>query len=1622
MAYTEFYCDPVNGSNLNAGSTTDAAAVYTAANGGWNSSTGVFTPASGDPSATVSVGMFASVYLDAATVGVFVGRVTAVDSTTITVSLTVKIGSAPATGANGRTIKVGGAWKGPNGAEKWPLENIASGLKNVAGDIPRYNLRNNAEYDITSGISNSQAGPFVVQGYTTSAGDGGRAIIDAQSNSIIPLRIGANTTEWVDIEVKGSASNYGIHINGQRVLLRRCVSHDHYKSGIIAPYGGFFDECEVYATNSSNTSSEAGFYIAGDSVLVRCVAHDNTGNTTAGFRIVTCNASLNFCISDTNGAVGLRTNVGGLRLLNCDFYNNASDGIKLENEDAGIFTIENCNLFLNGGYGINGSGAGGRVGSVKNCAFGSGTKANTSGTATGLSGLAEIGTVVYTANELPWADAPAGDFTLNGAACRGTGRGSFMQTAAGYGGTVSKPDIGAAARGGTFPAVANTRYGVTYGAAGIEYTGLLEIPNSGTPTGTQDATSDDCVVSGKKYGSPQRTGTAAGGGGYTYGDEDPDYVLTTADGAGHYHPPEAAEVISTATFGADGIVAGTYDVSDVAEGNIIVGASIGGVAGTYPLTATTQAADAAILEAEKAYLLATKTITFGASNVVGTLAVSNVLTAVTGGTFNATNLTNAKILKGTTWGVSLGETGTLEGCVDSTGTNQGTTGLLVAGTFYATGWWDGLAYEAAPDFPAVGNVYNDTVDGEAGTLTFADTTYVLDTAPDYGVAGTGGAKTATLTAAGNVLTGTGAFGVGGTSVTPSYSPDFPDVTSVLTTDTVDGSAGTFDATNLSVGNVIQDVAFGVGLTGTGANLLATHTTYLSLEAGRNSTTAAAGQILSTHSVTIAGVTTNGTYVPIAQANARKTGTPYYGAGGAVDGTCYVPGAADVRKTVSVDATTGTLVGIVDSTGTLHAYGTCSAAQAWTATGIVHDDGTVSTYGIMSDVGYHTSGVLDVSNDYSSLDYAIEAAGGTYHEATTGEVQDGVAFGASSGLTGTYSPGGTFAEGQADQLTTDRAAVGAVAGSILTTVVGLLGTVDGTYVAPVQAGYSALAAGYGAGGLTTGTLAASKIRDATYGTLADGSVLVAAGGAYVDPSDAEVKLGTAVGVSPRAGTWDAVTKTDVVAATWVVVGHDRWTGGAAGEYPTTDTTNAAHQAADLAFLNANLDEMIAANASIRAQYGCNAGTAVVEEHTANQVLKSAGGNYNDDNLSVGNVRPVEFGLSQTGTLANLVATDAAYVALEATRNSKTAGADQILTGYSVTIAGVTTNGTFDEAARNTDPGIANVKDGVTYKILNVSLEGTYESGAGGTYPAAAYVHSDAGAYGPTGVEYTPSLSALANWCLVAGITWPALDEVDGDVAFGPVTGLEYVGTGVNAATIPQIIRDAMKLAPTAGVPAAGSVDKHLDDILEDTGTTLPTQIAALDIGGGTGVYACTWTVNDGTTVLQGATVSFWLAGVLRGTGTTDASGEVSMSLDAGTYTVAISLSGYTFASTTHTVSATASTWTKTFSMTAIVFSPTPDADQVTAWGYVYGPAGTVESGATIVLEQRTAGARQIYDNAPRTLTADGSGLVSAVVWADGSEYRYRRGTGGEWSELFAPEDDEDPDLPNSYRLPGWLGAS
>lgn len=58
-------------------------------------------------------------------------------------------------------------------------------------------------------------------------------------------------------------------------------------------------------------------------------------------------------------------------------------------------------------------------------------------------------------------------------------------------------------------------------------------------------------------------------------------------------------------------------------------------------------------------------------------------------------------------------------------------------------------------------------------------------------------------------------------------------------------------------------------------------------------------------------------------------------------------------------------------------------------------------------------------------------------------------------------------------------------------------------------------------------------------------------------------------------------------------------------------------------------------------------------------------------------------------------------------------------------------------------------------------------------------------------------------------------------------VDNVGAGGGGGLTSQQVRDAMKLAPTAGAPSAGSVDEHLDVINVDTTTDIPADIAALN---------------------------------------------------------------------------------------------------------------------------------------------------------------------------------------------------
>jgi len=171
--------------------------------------------------------------------------------------------------------------------------------------------------------------------------------------------------------------------------------------------------------------------------------------------------------------------------------------------------------------------------------------------------------------------------------------------------------------------------------------------------------------------------------------------------------------------------------------------------------------------------------------------------------------------------------------------------------------------------------------------------------------------------------------------------------------------------------------------------------------------------------------------------------------------------------------------------------------------------------------------------------------------------------------------------------------------------------------------------------------------------------------------------------------------------------------------------------------------------------------------------------------------------------------------------------------------------------------------------------------------------------------------------------------------------------------------------------------------------------------GTGARTVTITVNDGTTVLQNASVR-----VTEGANTflavTNSSGVATFNLDDATYTVAITKSGYSYAGTTLVVDGTE---TRTYSMTAIsIPSPTqPDGCiiQVLCLNGVTPQQG-------VAIQYRAASIpsgdlNRAFLGTTQTATSNLSGIATFEV-AQGSGFEWKRGDVVEWSSETAPAAD------------------
>lgn len=449
MSFTEFCCRS-GGSNMNGGALSTngepaTSAVYSATNGGWNSGTGVFTPTSGDPSASVTVGDWANVFTDGSTTPVFIGRVTAVNSTTVTVSTTAKGGTAPTTAGTGISINVGGAWAGPNGTVGFPFNFATGAMVNAAGDTCRVNFKNGSNYAITAAMTHTLIGPVQFQGYTTTFGDLGKAVVDGGTSgaSYVLLTLSSNGVDRTVVSdlifqnngATGSASGIDL-ANDNRTTGIRLVVNSVRGAGFVN--ATFLTECEAYACNQSNTANIAGFNLSGGCFLRRCISHDNTGSNASGFYTQANGVNLLHCIADTNGGSGfVCNNINGYRLIGCDSYNNTGDGLAHLTASVMMY-IENCNFVANGGYGIN------TVTGTRGFLFNNGFGDNATAAKNNTGNMTEVGTVTYGGGVRPWVDAPNGDFRITLTDSKGTGRANFTQTAASYAGTVGYPDIGAA--------------------------------------------------------------------------------------------------------------------------------------------------------------------------------------------------------------------------------------------------------------------------------------------------------------------------------------------------------------------------------------------------------------------------------------------------------------------------------------------------------------------------------------------------------------------------------------------------------------------------------------------------------------------------------------------------------------------------------------------------------------------------------------------------------------------------------------------------------------------------------------------------------------------------------------------------------------------------------------------------------------------------------------------------------------------------------------------------------------------------------------------------------------------------------------------------------------------------
>lgn len=369
-------------------------------------------------------------------------RATFVNSTTITIDASIAA-------STGMTMNIGGALATP----------AQVNTTAVAGNTVY--VKASGTITVTATVSFNKDSrslpPYKWIGYTSARGDNGLVSWTTATNSTDLISV---TGTCVNVEINNfSFSNTaGTRADGLKAgttgfmwVVKNCV-FDGFTSGIDDNSNNFqpllVAQCEIKNCTTVGLSNGASTYIFDSYIhanVIGCRTQNPAGSGGNNAFVMT-----NTIVS-SNTSIGCNIASGTVNgsyfqpvFTSCVFYNNTSDGLKLNvggSNDTGL-SCKNCIFYGNGGFGINVTSANSLMMLYfQNNAYGSNTSGNLSNISSGS------GDVTLSAN--PFTNAGSGDFSLNSTAGGGAALKAVGYPGALIGGGTGFVDIGALQSQGT---------------------------------------------------------------------------------------------------------------------------------------------------------------------------------------------------------------------------------------------------------------------------------------------------------------------------------------------------------------------------------------------------------------------------------------------------------------------------------------------------------------------------------------------------------------------------------------------------------------------------------------------------------------------------------------------------------------------------------------------------------------------------------------------------------------------------------------------------------------------------------------------------------------------------------------------------------------------------------------------------------------------------------------------------------------------------------------------------------------------------------------------------------------------------------------------------------------------